>query len=145
MAKHNLTVLERFLSHIQIMPNGCWHWTGYLYKTGYGLFGHNSKHLQLAHRASYELHGREIPEGLALDHICHNPRECAGGVTCQHRRCVNPDHLEPATAKHNCSPERSCTSQTAAHAAILAKTHCPSGHPYDETNTRMYRDLQWCD
>jgi len=37
----------------------------------------------MAHRAMWLHAGREIPEGMELDH------------TCRVRNCVNPDHLEP--------------------------------------------------
>lgn len=43
-----------------------------------------------AHRYSYTvLHGRKIPEGKIIDHLCRN------------RACVNPDHMEPVTNREN--------------------------------------------
>lgn len=138
------TILERFLSHIVILPNGCWEWTAYILPGGYGMFGVSAEDVRLAHRASYEFHIGPIPDGLDLDHKCHDPKICAGGKTCPHRRCVNPDHLKPEPRKVNCSPERSSSNQIAARAAILAKTHCPSGHPYDSSNTRIYRGKRYC-
>lgn len=52
--------------------------------------------LRFAHRVAYvNTHGA-IPEGMTVDHICHNVSlasdECAPGA-CEHRRCVEPSHL----------------------------------------------------
>lgn len=65
----------------------CWLWTGCL-TDGYGHFSIGDERI-LAHRLSYEWAVGPIPEGLALDHICHV------------RRCVNPAHLRLATWKQN--------------------------------------------
>lgn len=62
----------------------CWEWTGVLEPTGYGRMSVNGRNV-MAHRICYELHVGPIPDGLFLDHLCHN------------RRCVNPEHLEPVT------------------------------------------------
>jgi hypothetical protein len=42
-----------------------------------------------AHRISWELHNSQIPEGMEIDHICHN------------RGCVNPSHLRLASRAEN--------------------------------------------
>lgn len=42
-----------------------------------------------AHRLAYTFAGGVIPDGAYIDHICRN------------RRCVEPTHLRPATAKQN--------------------------------------------
>lgn len=42
-----------------------------------------------AHRVTYTLLRGPIPDGLTLDHLCHN------------KACVNPWHLEPVTAAAN--------------------------------------------
>jgi hypothetical protein len=58
-----------------------------------------------------------VPEGLELDHLCRV------------RGCVNPKHLEPVTHRENLMRGESWSAVNAR------KTHCPEGHPYDETNT----------
>jgi hypothetical protein len=50
----------------------------------------------------YLEHVGPIPEGMDIDHRCHNADPaCSRGPTCVHRLCVNPDHLEPTTRSLN--------------------------------------------
>lgn len=69
-------------------PDGCWLWTGGQCRSGkdkiYGRF-----HNQLTHRLAYEFEYGPIPNGLQVDHRCHNTL------------CVNPRHLRPVTGKQN--------------------------------------------
>lgn len=65
----------------------CWNWTAGTSR-GYGTFYINSKPAG-AHRVAYQLEVDIIPDGMWIDHICHN------------RACVNPDHLRVVTAKQN--------------------------------------------
>ncbi len=89
----------------------------------------------LAHRASYEMHVGPIPSGMVLDHICHNQdASCPGGSACLHRRCVNPDHLEPVTQRENLFRSEKTPARINAE-----KTTCPHGHPYDAANTYRRR------
>jgi len=67
---------------------GCWEWTSTLSPTGYGSF-HLAKSNRPAHRVSWEMANGPIPDGINMDHICHN------------RKCVNPGHLRFATQKQN--------------------------------------------
>jgi HNH endonuclease len=108
----------------------CWAWTAVTRK-GYGAVWAGQTMVQ-AHRMAYVLLVGPVPDGLELDHLCHNGSGCPGGVTCPHRACVNPAHLEPVTSRENLLRG---TGPTALNAA---KTHCPQGHAYDEANT--YRD-----
>lgn len=77
----------RFWSKIE-KTDSCWNWVGAVLDNGYSQFrvglGHTS-----GHRYSYEKLIGPIPEGLQVDHMCHN------------RRCVNPSHLRAVTAKQN--------------------------------------------
>ncbi len=112
--------LTRFWYYVK-KTDDCWLWTGAKTYWGYGLFWNGQK-LIPAHRYSYELAKGPIPEGLELDHLCHNRSDCKGGITCPHRACVNPEHLEAVTTRVNTKRGRSM------------RTHCPHGHPYEGVN-----------
>jgi hypothetical protein len=122
------TPIERFMEKVEPQSDECWGWTATRNKGGYGRFGDSNK-VYPAHRWSYEYHVGPIPEGLDLDHTCHtDDKECPGGIECEHRRCVNPWHLEPVTRKENIRRGR-----TGAWKAAI--THCPQGHEYAAENT----------
>lgn len=105
-------------------PDACWPWTGHLEVSGYGRTRLYRVRYS-AHRLAYILTNGSIPEGLVLDHTCHNGSGCAGGDTCPHRRCANPGHLEPVTPGVNTLRGES-PSATASR-----RETCPEGHPYD--------------
>lgn len=108
----------------------CWAWTGAKQGSGYGHFRLEGRGIG-AHVAAYALMRGSIPEGTELDHLCHPGDGSCPRVTCRHRLCVNPDHLEPVTRLEN--QKRGNTWV----AAQMAKTHCPKGHEYTPENTRV--------
>lgn len=117
----NFARCEAFWSKVDLLghPNGCWEWQAYRDRGGYGVFGAGKR----AHRISWEESNGSIPEGLVIDHLCENPP------------CVNPEHLTPTTHRENV-----LRGTKSASALNRRKTHCPQGHPYDETNTRLTPD-----
>ena len=58
-----------------------------------------------AHRIMWELFNGPIPDGMVIDHMCHNEAwangQCDGGTPCLHRKCVNPNHLRMTTKGEN--------------------------------------------
>lgn len=118
----------RFWARISLSPSGCWIWA-HPVADGYGRVreaGKGSK-FAMAHRFAYERLVGPISVGLQLDHLCRV------------RNCVNPDHLEPVTPREN-----TLRGETPA-ARNAAKTHCPIGHPYDDSNTYICkRGLRKC-
>ncbi len=107
----------QFEEQYEVQAGGCWLWTSKLNNVGYGtmkIFGGYA----LAHRLSYELFVGSIPEGLVIDHLCHN------------RACVNYEHLEPVTSRENILRGKGLAAQNAV------KTHCPKGHPLSGDNVR---------
>lgn len=122
------SIEERLWRYIQPEPNsGCWLWDGALSGVGYGVLnvgqaesGGGRSKIRYAHVLSYEIHKGVVPEGLELDHICRT------------RSCCNPDHVEPVTHAENL--RRGFHPKGAEH-PLGAKTHCPEGHVYDDSNT----------
>jgi hypothetical protein len=129
---------RRFWSKVNMeTANGCWMWTDVPGKHGYAqvrMGGRGGKFV-LVHRWAYENLVGPIPEGLTVDHQCHNrDASCPGGDACEHRRCVNPDHLEAVSLREN-------TLRSGGASAVNArKTHCKRGHPFDEANTCISKD-----
>lgn len=82
-----LTFMERYEQKIQ-KTDACWNWTGSKVPTGYGYIRENGK-MRRAHRVAYALANGKIPEGMEVDHMCHN------------RSCVNSSHLRLVTRKQN--------------------------------------------
>lgn len=117
---------------------GCWLWTGPIMATGYGQANLPTGRT-MAHRAVYELLVGAIPDGLHIDHVCHNEdTACPGRSTCMHRRCVNPQHLEPVTPGVNVLRGRTIV------AAGVARRTCPRGHEYDVELIRGERRWRRC-
>jgi len=95
---------SRFMKYVNKLENGCWEWTGVVAKNGYGRFGmpNGEKGLTFqAHIWSYEHFKGPIPEGMELDHECHDSNICTLADNCPHRRCVNPEHVVPKTSREN--------------------------------------------
>lgn len=130
------SVVSRFWSKVD-MTGECWAWTAGKNEGGYGLFHPERGKCVRAHRFSYELTLGSIPKGAPLDHICHDPKECAGGDSCPHRSCVNPDHLSVSNNDENTSNGRSRHSNS-------YKTHCARGHEYSEENTLVWAGRRYC-
>lgn len=82
------SVEQRFWEKV-IKSEGCWGWRGAPGPGGYPVITDGTGRGMLSHRYSYALLVGPIPEGLAIDHICHT-------IT-----CVNPEHLRPVNAKQN--------------------------------------------
>lgn len=81
------TLEERFWSKVE-KSEGCWNWTAHKNGQGYGRFMLDKK-VRFAHRVAYELAVEPIPEGMSIDHMCHN------------ESCVKPAHLRLVTQKQN--------------------------------------------
>lgn len=131
-----MTDLERFASHVNYdgplhaaHPDAgpCHLWTASTFPSGYAQFTvvvEGKRKTVRAHRWLWIQQRGSLARVLVLDHfVCDTPR------------CVNLNHLRPATNREN------LLRSDSTHAARnLAKTHCPAGHPYAGDNVRVRRD-----
>lgn len=94
--------VRRILSHFDRRgADDCWPWHSTLDSDGYGVIQLEGRQVK-AHRWVYEREVGIIPDGLTLDHLCHTASvTCMEAAKCEHRRCVNPAHLEPVTNAEN--------------------------------------------
>lgn len=101
----NDLLLSRLYADVNTLDTeSCWLWKKSTVKDGYGLLRRkiNGKPLNIfVHRLSWVSQYGEIPDGMVVDHTCHDPATCSGGTSCQHRRCINPNHLALTTMKEN--------------------------------------------
>ncbi|MET8864633.1 hypothetical protein ABZW11_16985 [Nonomuraea sp. NPDC004580] len=133
MRARDIPARDRLLAKLVPQPNGCWHWTGFVERNGYGRVGYKGRRGTPLHQAVYDCFIGPVPEGMEIDHACHSrSKDCRGGPTCLHRRCGNPDHLEAVTQAEN-----------ARRAAALV-THCPRGHEYTAENTYVRGGRRFC-
>lgn len=119
--------LSRFLAKID-RTGECWIWCGYKIGSGYGRTTASFRKMDSVHRIAYELFIGQIPDGMEIDHTCHNGSGCRGGNSCPHRSCVNPDHLEAVPRSVNILRGESPAARNAR------TTQCPQRHPYEEAN-----------
>ena len=122
---------ERFLANTEHAANGCVLWTGTINaQTGYGSLSIGGVN-QYVHRLAYTYFVGPIPEGMHVDHMCHNrDLSCTDGSNCMHRRCVNPEHLQAVPPRVNILG----SSYTSA-SKNARKTHCKRGHEFTPENT----------
>lgn len=99
-------------------------------KNGYGQVLFRGK-ITRAHRAAWIEANGEIPKGLVIDHTCHNPKECEGGITCPHRACVNVEHMRLVTQRENIMAGRH---------NIDNRSHCNQGHPFIKENIMIRKN-----
>jgi HNH endonuclease len=109
---------QRFLQHVDIQRNGCWHWTAARRGSPYGQAKHEGR-VWYAHRLAYALFKGDIAPGLKVLHGCDNPI------------CVNPEHLELGTQSDN-------IQQCAARGHLVDNT----GEKHGMARLTAYRVLQ---
>lgn len=94
--------IARFLNRIPVgSADECWLWDGVTVPDGYGYIkqhyineeGKRKAYTVFAHRLAYYIHHGDIPDQMVVDHLCHDPQVCLDSSECQHRKCVNPNHL----------------------------------------------------
>lgn len=78
-------VKKNFMSHVEVIPSGCWEWRGMIFEKrgGYGCFTMRPAGIicERAHRVSFRLFLKPI---ISSQHVLHK---------CDNVLCVNPDHL----------------------------------------------------
>lgn len=119
-------------------PDAC-HPFDYIGSQGYGQVRFEERTRDV-HRLVWEWENGPIPEGMEIDHRCHDPKVCTLRNDCPHRACQNTAHMKLVTHAENVHVERRLAVQPTALIDARRKmsvtiTHCPKDHPYDEANT----------
>ena len=126
-----MTILELHPEKIRVGSGGCWIWTGAMDARGYGMVRTRGRTWR-AHRFAFLLAEGYIPPRPSYHHPQHG-KALVLDHRCKNSSCVNPDHLEVVTNGEN-------IRRGDAGKRERERTHCPSGHPYDEANTYVYPD-----
>lgn len=118
-------------------PEACWLWPLSQNGDGYGQLTENYVQHR-AHKYFYEHLVGPLPEGVILDHLCHDPSLCAGGKKCPHRRCCNPSHLKQSTHRENLLRGNTLAAENSV------KDSCVNGHAFTPENTFQRRGSREC-
>ena len=111
-------------SYTMNTATGCWIWSGFGLKAGYGRAWMNGRSI-LAHRVAYGLWVGPIPKGLFVLHRCDNPP------------CINPDHLWLGTLGDN-NRDRDQKGRTAKGDRSGARLHPASRARGDRNGLRLH-------
>ncbi len=130
MEKIDQKTVERFNKFV-LKSDGCHLWQGYKDKDGYGRFRLLNKK-ETASRIAYRISFGSIPKGMLICHTCDNPP------------CVNPKHLFIGTYKDNAVDRESKNRGNSLFYEQKLRTSCPSGHPYSDENTYLWRGHRLC-
>lgn len=114
-----VALIDRLMSASKVNPDtGCIEWQKGRVRGAYGKIWHEKRH-HLVHRLAYKTLVCDVPDELALDHLCRNPI------------CFNPDHLEPVTQREN------ILRGVGASAHNAAKVKCRAGHDLTGPDVRI--------
>lgn len=114
--------------HTDGPPGPCLEWAGARTKAGYGSRWRNGR-VGYVHRQTWEDAHGAIPAGMVIRHLCHNPA------------CYRLEHLALGTQADN---ERDKVAAGRYRNGGTLTEACPSGHAYDDANTRRYRGRRHC-
>ncbi|MCA1824415.1 MAG: HNH endonuclease [Frankia sp.] len=107
--------------------NGCWLWTGYRDRHGYGQVRRQQR-THLVHRLVLaEKLGRPIAEGMECLHSCDNPG------------CVNPEHLSEGTHADNM---RDCAEKDRANSGPGVSRNVGSANPAAKLDPEKVRAIR---
>jgi hypothetical protein len=111
-------LIERLMASAKVNAStGCIEWQRGRVGGAYGKIWHEKRH-HLVHRLAYKTLVCDVPDDMALDHLCRNPI------------CFNTEHLEPVTHREN------ALRGVGASAHNAAKKRCRSGHLLEGENVR---------
>lgn len=129
MEKYPKSFRVRFWSNYEIdEETGCWEWTGYKGKAGYGSL--NARKISpgrpmYAHRVAWEIKRGPIPTGMHVLHKCDNPA------------CGNPEHCFLGTQSDN-NVDRVRKGRTASGDKNGARTR-PERNPWVRNGGTGYK------
>lgn len=112
-------ILARIASKVILSPSGCLEWQASKNSDGYGNVFYRGQRW-IVTRLLWTIHKGPIPDGLVACHTCDNPA------------CCTLDHLWLGTRGDNIRD-----SASKGRHQEQVKTHCPRGHAYDTSNTRV--------
>ncbi len=113
----DLEVAKSIMRRIEFSASGCWNFTGYTTKYGYGRAGIGGGETDYVHRLTYAFVFGPIPENHCVDHLCRNTS------------CANPEHLEAVTYRTN------ILRGVSICAASAGSSECINGHIFTTENT----------
>ena len=124
---------DRFWEKVET-GHDCWNWTG-AKSFGYGKFWTGGEVRAWAHRVSWELEHGPIPDGMSVDHICHNTA------------CVKPSHLRLATKKQNAENlaapyANSSTGERGVHRRLSGRYSVRVNHNGKQHNAGTFATLE---